>query len=217
MLTGTRTDDPTQVDQELVVDLQSMNRRRVDRYDFDGTGATPASNAEADSYQIDTATLDLVEIETSSPLQVRGFANRFGTAPADYSAQTVIDLGALRAVMSVSWDPASATAFSRIGDDGLTLDLTGTGAWHHVFRGGVSVDLTGLAQASRIVPAASDAGAFVLQQGDAIRLHTLFANFVDDLQARLDTGAVVQSVRASGAFDDGETTLSARTIWVRMR
>lgn len=217
VLTGTRTDDPAAVDQELVVDLQSMNHRRVAMYDFAGTGATAAGNASADSYQIDTLTLDLAELETGSPLQVRGFANRFGTAPADYTAQTVVDLGALRAVMSVSWDPASATAFARIGDDGLTLDLTGTGAWHHVFRGGVAVNLTELADASVIRPAAGDAGAFVVQQGDAIRLHTRFSNFVADLQARLEAGAAVQSVRASGSFDDGEATLSARTIWMRLR
>ena len=131
--------------------------------------------------------------------------------------QTVIDLAALRAVLSVSWDPASQTAFARLGDDGIVLDLTGAGAWHHVYRGGVAVDLTGFDDAPMIQPGDSDAGAFVIQQGDGIRLHTRFGTFVDDIEARLDAGAAVQSVRANGSFNDADATLTARTVWVRMR
>ncbi len=219
VLTGTRTDDPADADQELVVDLQSMNRRRVDLYVFDGTGSdfNGGDDAAPDSYQIDTATLDLSDIETGSPLQVRGFANRFGAAPADYLAQTVIDLGALRAIMSVNWDPASATAFSSIADTGLTLDLTGTGERHHLYRGGVGVDLTGFADPAMIVPGDSGEGAFLIEQDRAVRLHTQFSTFADDLQARIDAGGVVHGVHASGAFNDADVTLGARTVWVHLR
>ncbi len=213
-LAGTRTDDPAADDAELVLDLQSINGRRVALYDFAGTG--DAEDAAADAYQVDTGALDLAAIAAGAPVKVRGFPTPFGSAPADFTAQTVIDLGELRAVLVANWDPANAGGLSP-GSDAITLDLAGAGAWHYLLRGGVATDLLPLDPPPRLVPLESGTGAFLVQQAQSVRLHTRFSQLVADLESRLAAGATVESVRASGSWDDGGSALSARGAWIRLR
>jgi hypothetical protein len=55
---------------------------------------------------------------------------------------------------------------------------------------------------------------FFIKQNDVWQLHTSFANYLSDLQARLDNGAMVRGVGARGTFDDNTATMTVKSMTV---
>ena len=68
----------------LVMNLTAINGRNPAIYQFTGT------QASADSYDVDTGTLDLSSLAVTADLAARGFPTPFGDGPADFTAQTLI-------------------------------------------------------------------------------------------------------------------------------
>lgn len=202
----------------LVMNLQAIDGRHIGLFDFSGTGDAPANDADPTSYEIDTGTLDVSGLSAGSPIQVRGFVRPFGQVTAlaanDFEAQTVIDVTALKAVMVVGWQPASAMAIDSIAADGLSLNLTGTGLFHHLARGRVAIDLNTASTAPRIVPRTTGEGLYWVSQAGTHQLHTDFAGFAVDLETRLANGALTKHVVASGPYDDASATLTAGFVSV---
>lgn len=201
----------------LVADLQSINHhRRIALFDFDGTGSTPENDADPTNYEINASTMDLSALAADTPIVVRGFVTPFGTAPADYDALSVVDLSKVPAVLATNWRPSTATPFTAISVDGMTLNLDGAGLFHHVGRNGVVTDLTSLAVAPSIVPKDADDGVYVIRQGFVRQLYTNFASFIEGLESRLAEGELVMGVGAAGLFSDNDGTLTAHTVHVKM-
>lgn len=73
----------------MTLDLDAINGRSISIYDFTGTG-TAGNDADPSGYEVDTLTLSLDNISDGDAISVRGFPTPFGTAPADYTAQSVI-------------------------------------------------------------------------------------------------------------------------------
>lgn len=202
-----------QTDAPLALDLQRIDRRRVSLFDFSGTGVDAANDADPDFYEINAASLTPAGLAVNDPLKVRGFVRAFGQAPEDFDAQTVIQVADLPARLSADWDPASATAVSEITDSGMTLDLAGAGAFHHVSRGGVLTDLTLLADQPRIEPRPDGEGLFLITGADhSTTVHGDFGGFAADLAARLDGGARVRLVHAHGEYADDSGVLTSRRV-----
>jgi len=200
----------------FVVDLNSIDGRRVSIFDFTGTGAIPADDANPANYEIDVGALDISSISAGAPVKVRGFVNTFGQAPEDFNAWTVIDVSNVRASLVVNWRPATAAAFEYISSDYLTLNLNGVGLFHHVHRAGVVTDLTELFDSPSIEPEEEGGGLFVIYQGGTLQVHFTFENFISDLESRLANDGTVQGIAAFGHFDETSTTLTARHIAVKM-
>lgn len=200
----------------FVVDLNSIDGRRVSIFDFTGTGTIPADDANPANYEIDVGSLDVSSLSPGTPVKVRGFANTFGQAPEDFNAWTVIDVSNVRASLVANWRPASATAFEYISSDYLTLSLEGVGPFHHVHRAGVVTDLTELFDSPSIEPEEEGGGLFVILQNGILQVHFTFENFVSDLESRLANDGTVQSIAAFGHFDDTTSTLTARHIAIKM-
>ena len=200
----------------FVVDLNSIDGRRVGIFDFTGTGISPENDANPANYEIDVGALDVSSLSPGAPVKVRGFANTFGQAPEDFNAWTVIDVSNVRASLVVSWRPPSAAAFEYFSSDNLTLNLDGVGLFHHVHRAGVVTDLTELFDSPSIEPEEEGEGLFVIYQNGTLQVHFTFENFVSDLESRLATDGTVQSIAAFGHFDDTTSTLTARHIAVKM-
>jgi len=74
----------------LALNLTSINNRSIGLYNFTGTGSDPASDADATFYEIDSGSLSLEGIAVADSLAVAGFPTAFGSAPADFTAQTVV-------------------------------------------------------------------------------------------------------------------------------
>ena len=197
----------------FVIKLQAIDGRHVGLYDFSGTGDEAANDADPMMYEIDTGTLDVSTLADGVPVRVRGFVRPFGSvsaaSPSDFSAQTVVDVSELKAVMAVNWNPASASAIASSGVNGLQLSLDGVGLFHHVARAHVATDLAAESLAPSIVPHASGEGLYFVVQNEVVQLHTDFATFAGDLDARLSTGALVRHVVAHGPYDDASVTITA--------
>jgi hypothetical protein len=76
-------------DSWLAMDLESVNNRSIELYDFGGTGSGPTNEAERNFYEIDTGSLRLEAVGVADDLVITGFPTRFGSAPPDFTAQTV--------------------------------------------------------------------------------------------------------------------------------
>lgn len=202
---------------QLILDAQSINHRRVEDFDFSGTGDITENDAQPDNYEIYTGTMSLGTLDTEIPVKVRGFVQPFGDAPPDFNAQTIIDVADVRAFMKVNWIPASSEAFSEISADGLTLDLDNSWFFHHVIRGWVITDLTDLEQTPMVVPQEDGTGLFVIRYNTIVQASLDFEEFIDDLQGYLEDGAVVMSLHCVGEFDDSTVILQADSIDVQLR
>ena len=77
-------------DADLSMRLNSVNGRNVSIYDFTGTGVDAGNDADPINYEVDTGSLSLTGIAADDPVAVRGFPTPFGTAPADFTAESVI-------------------------------------------------------------------------------------------------------------------------------
>lgn len=198
---------------ELVVNLQHLEGLPAAAYNFAGTGTSATFDAGPANYQVDNGTLTLNGIGISDPVRVRGFVTPFGTAPADFTASTIVGLADVASTLVVQWTAAEATPFVSSSATGLVVDL-GNSHLHHVQRYGVRTNLT---TSPTLQPAASGTGVFAIQGGGAIQLYRSFSAFESALSARLATGAKVKRLTASGHFDDVAMTVTARTINVVMK
>lgn len=75
---------------DLALRLLNINGRSASIYDFTGTGTDAGNDADPMNYEVDTGSLSLTGIAVDDPVVVRGFPTAFGTAPADYTAESVI-------------------------------------------------------------------------------------------------------------------------------
>lgn len=201
----------------LVLNVNSIDGRRIGLYDFSGTGDSPANDADPAAYVVDPQSLNVSGLTVGTPVRVRGFVTPFGAitaaAPAAFQAQTVIDVSALKALLVMNWNPASMTALENLSANGFTLNLSGIGVFHHLVRGTVATDLTQTGMDTQLQPKSS--GLFWISQNGTHQLHTNFANFADDLATRLAT-ANVRHIGATGDYDDTTGVLSSGLIAVAL-
>ncbi|MEA3224281.1 MAG: hypothetical protein U9P49_14100 [Thermodesulfobacteriota bacterium] len=170
---------------QFTINLQSIGRRRVDIFDFSGTGIDPDHDANPAFYEIDSGTLDVSSLITNTPVKVRGFVSAFGQAPYDFGAKSVIDVSNVKALMRVDWKPASSAAFENLSAEGLTLNMEGIGYFHHLDRAGVVIDLTTLSDLPSMQPEEEGSGLFSIDQDGTYQVFTTFENFVADLEDRI--------------------------------
>lgn len=197
----------------FVLALQWIHGRAVALFDFTGTGVDMANDADPANYEVDTGAIDVTSISDGAPVKLGGFVQPFGGAPADFNAQTLVDVSSVRGVLAINWDPASNSAISAMDASGLTLDLSGVDRFHHVVRAGVRTDLAGSAP---VIQPRPDGGIYVVAQGNTHQAHTDFAAFVADLGERLDSGLAVKGILARGLYDDATHTDTCGLVVVRV-
>ena len=199
----------------LVTDLALIDGRRPGVFDFTGTGVVSAEDADPSAYQPDTATLGLLDVAAGDLVQIRGLVNRFGFAPPDFLARTVVDTadGVRAATARVGWPGGTATPFAAVTPDRLDLDPAGARAAltvHGRFR---PLPLDALA----LVAPASGVGAYtVVERGRAATVHREFAAAVTAMTALLDAGARLHRLTAHGGYtvaDDELTTVRASFVF----
>jgi len=203
----------------VAMTLARIDGRPIGLFNFSGTGST-GNDANPNSYQVATGTLDLTGIGPNTPLKVRGFVRPFGQATAtdDFDAITLIDVTNAPATLVVGWPLLEAAPFSSLTTNGMTVNLANAGLLHDVFRGGVDTRLA-LSDAP-IVNAANPArGLFVIGTNGTVqaeresRVYTQLGNYQAALQANLAAGLKARSFVASGGtYLDGPKTLTANLM-----
>ncbi len=204
---------------ETVVDLQSIDRRRVSIFDFAGTGASPAEDADPDNYQIATGPLNLAVFAEGKPVVAKGFPTAFGFAPPDFVGRTVIDFTGVRSKLGVGWGADGTTApFTSLGPDGLVLDNQNPDidVRKYIKQGPVLIDLTELPSGTQIVPVASGRSIYSIKTADSIRLYSNFGDFYEDLSESLDGVTAARSMHARGEYDAASNVFTARKVGIHL-
>ncbi len=198
-------------DGELTLALQHLNGRSLRVYNFAGTGVSSDQDADVDNYQVNTSSLSLLGVDIGEPVKVYGFVTPFASAPADFDAQTLIELANVNANMQITFSRESSAPFSRSSADGMVINLQDS-VIHHVSRNGVITDLSTLESATTLVPKADGRGVFAVVVNRTIYVHNTFARFEADVSERLAGGAYLKRLAGQGSFDDTDATLTARGV-----
>lgn len=90
MLLGSVRGEVVRNDGDFNLNLSSINGRNPSLYDFSGTGVDAGNDADPTNYEIATTSLDVSGFGTGTRVAVRGFPTPFGSAPEDFTAQSVI-------------------------------------------------------------------------------------------------------------------------------
>ena len=199
------------------ITLHSIDRRRVEIFDFTGTGATPDQDADPDNYEVEAGNLTLANFAEGKPIVAKGFPNAFGMAPPDFYGRTVIDYTDVRSALGVGWGADGTTApFASIGPDGLILDNDNVDIdeRRYIKQGPVLIDLTELPSDTTIVPRATGRTAFYIKSADSLRMYSDFTDFVDDLGMSLDGATAARSMHARGLYDASANVFTAYKIGV---
>lgn len=204
---------------QLNLRLRAIDRLGIGLFDFSGTGATPALDADPNDYEIATGTLGLTAFEVGEAAKVIGFVQPFGAGPPDFDGRTVIGARDLAAAVVIGWGMSGTTApFTMLGPDGLAFDLTNPsiGARHHLIVGRRAVDLLDLPASPTVVAQTAGRAMFGLAAPGRIELFADFDAFVAKLTARLAGGTPARAFAAYGAYRDFENRLTANRIVVHL-
>ena len=195
----------------VAMTLARIDGRPIGLFNFTGTGTAPGTDANPNSYQVAAGALSLAGISTGTPLRVRGFVQPFGQATAsdDFHAITLIDTSNAPATLVVGWPLLEATPFSSYATGGMTVNLTGAGLLHDIFRGGVDTQLS--VSDAPIVNAADPArGLFVIGIDGTVQVYTQLSTYQTALQADLAAGRKARGfVAFGGPYVDASKTLTA--------
>ena len=195
----------------VAMTLARIDGRPIGLFNFSGTGPTAGSDANPNSYQVATSTLDLSSIVANTPLKVRGFVRPFGQATAtnDFGAIALIDVTNAPATLVVGWPSLEATPFNSYTASGMVVNLTNAGLLHDVFRGGVDTRLSTSDTPS--VQASNPArGLFVIGRNGTVQVYTQLGSYQAALQADLLAGSKARSFVASGGtYVDATRTLTS--------
>jgi len=199
------------------ITLHSIDRRRVEIFDFIGTGKSELEDADPANYEVATGNLTLADFAAGKPIVARGFPAAFGMAPPDFDGRTVIDYTDVRSSLGVGWGAeGTADAFRRIDIDGLILHNKNPDIdqRHYIKQGPVLIDLTALDSDTTIVPRESDRLAFYIKSGDSVRMYSDFADFANDLSTSIISGDRTRSMHARGKYEVDTNVFTAYKIGV---
>jgi hypothetical protein len=206
-------------DSTLRVDLEAIDGRGIGQFDFSGTGMNAADDTDPADYEVNSGAINISNIRPGTPIKVRGFVTAFGHGPevADFDAHTIIDVADVTAVMVVGWFSASRGAVENLSPDSFTLNLQGTGWFHHLCRAGMATDLDDLLNPPLIKPDESGQGLyFIVAEGSSQLLFT-FEDFVDELSEHLNENAAVRHIVTVGKFDDTVSAMTVNRVTVSLR
>ena len=201
----------------LTIDLATINGMRPVSFNFAGTGSTTESNANPHAYVVDTTGIDLGALAHGDALRVRGMVAVFGAAHPDFKASTLIDVKheSHGAEVTITWQPPTTTPFSAATASGLTLNLTGARSELHL---GDVQQTNGNAAVTKLVPTSDGSGTFAIgaKGTEEVKVFKTFAEFVDALNARIDSTHLAVRLSASGQFNAADGTLTVQRLGVQV-
>ena len=199
------------------ITLHAIDRRRVDVFDFTGTGPSPEFDADPMNYEIQTGGLALTNMSAGKPIVAWGYPTAWGMAPPDFTGRSFIDYSDVRSALGVGWGAEGTIAPFVVTDiAGLVLDNLNTDIdqRHYIKQGPVLIDLTSLDSNTTIVPRDSGRTLFSIKTRDSLRLYSNWSDFISDLQDSLDGATRARSMYAYGQFDADSNTFNAAKLGV---
>ena len=199
------------------ITLHAIDRRRVEIFDFTGTGPSSEQDADPMNYEIQTGGLALTNMSAGKPIVAWGYPSAWGMAPPDFTGRSLIDYSDVRSALGVGWGAAGTIAPFAVTDiAGLVLDNLNTDIdqRHYIKQGPILVDLTSLDSNTTIVPRDTGRTLFSIKTRDSLRLYSTWSDFIPDLQDSLDGATRARSMHAYGHFDADSNTFTAAKLGV---
>lgn len=189
-------------------------------FNFAGTGATAADDAVAASYAVGTGTLNESATPAGTLLQMSGLVTPFGTAPPDFTADTVT-AGPATAdqQLVVEWgnggSPAPFTSYSAAG---LLVNLQNThiDSVHYIANGPQRTDLTSLPASPRIVFASGVPLLLSVGNDTLISAYNNVAAFITQLGTTLNGTNDIYRLVCIGQYNSATNTFTASRVSVAM-
>lgn len=207
------TVNPGQTD----ITLHAIDRRRVQIFDFTGTGTSPDMDADPDNYEVATGNLTLSNFAEGKPIVAKGFPTAFGMAPPDFTGRTIIDYTNVRSALGVGWGAAGTLRpYLSIGSEGLLLNNRNPDidVRHYIKQGPILIDLTALDSDTLIAPRETGRKLFYIRSQDSLRLYSDFDDFWMDLDNSLDGATAARSMHARGLYNADTNIFTAYKIGV---
>lgn len=201
----------------LVMSLSSIGGRNPAIIDYSGTGVSAEYDAVPFAYEIDKNGLQANTLGIASTLKVAGHVKAFGMAPADFVAETLVDVSNLPATLRVGWIDPMAQSIDTSVFNSMVLDLSGTGRFHHVSQAGSKLDLLTQTEPTTIEFSDSIRSHFVLIQDQTRVLHSDASTFVADLDTRIASGSLPTGMEAWGRYANADNVLTASRVVIRLR
>ena len=204
----------------LVLDLQAIDGRDPAHFDFSGTGASPASDANPAAYAIDTGSIPLTGLAVGAPARAFGFVLPFGSATnTDFRALSVVSYADVGSELAVNWSHGgSGTAFPGLSmsSGALSLDLGGVGALHFLQVGPGRINLLSLAATPQIVAASGADNWYAIGHAHsrAIDNYSNFGDFITALAGDMQGATTALALAAAGSYDAGGNSFSAAHLVV---
>jgi hypothetical protein len=117
-------------DGSLTFNLESLGGLAANVFDFSGTGSSPTKDASAAAYLVNTGTLTQANLSLNAPAQALGFVTGFGTAPPDFTADTLVAAPSIAANLRLRFGRHGSTnVFSGLSSNStsLVIDLLSLG------------------------------------------------------------------------------------------
>jgi len=199
------------------IELHAIDRRRVQVFDFTGTGLSPDTDADPANYEVSTGNLLMASDTAGQPVVVYGFPNEFGAAPPDFEGRTIVDYSDVRSAAGVGWGvEGTATPFLMMDSSGLLVDNQNPDIdqRHYIKQGPVLIDLTALDSNTLIVPRESGRKLFTVKTSDSLQLYADFDDFVNALTLELNGADTARSMYARGHYNADTNVFTAYKIFV---
>ena len=206
---------PGQVD----ITLHSIDRRRVEIFDFAGTGPSEELDANPANYEIGTDTISLSDLVAGQPIVANGFPAAWGMAPPDFDGRSFIDYSDVRSALGVGWGQEGTLApFVSSETSGLVLNNQNPDVdqRHFIKQGPVFIDLTTLDSDTTIVPRESGRMLFSIKTRDSLRLYSDWSDFIGALNDSLDGVTRARSMYVYGRYDVDSNTLTAHKLGIHL-
>ncbi len=200
----------------LALELQALQGRKTDSYDFTGTGMDENFDADPSHYEVDISNLLTSDIADNAPVRVTGFISPFGTAPADFNAVSVIDYSESRSQLLLNWpNDTEETTIKEITDTSLIMNPLVVGGHYKLIQGGIRTELASLGSEVALTSTYAR-GLFTIKSESGITAFSNFAEFLNSLQQRVEQGEQVDLIHATGGFDATLLQLDAIKVAVKL-
>jgi hypothetical protein len=215
-LTSTSGHSVSNDEQTLVLDLQSLQGRNIDTYDFTGTGIDPSFDADADAYEVSIEDLLVRNTAENAPIRVTGYVSPFGTAPADFNAISVTNYAESRTQIYVNWPAGDDVAvFSEITETSLILNTSNEEGVYKLIQGGIRTELEN-EESSITLSSDFERGFFTIKSESGISAFSSFSEFLTALQQQLNEGATVDLIHGTGGYASEENLLNVVKLSVKL-
>jgi len=192
----------------LTVALQGIDGREPAQFNFAGTGASTAQDADPANYEVGTGALDVSGLGVGAYTRLFGFVSAFGTAPPDFRAESLVDFSAARSELGLSWGIAGSTSpFTAISATGITVDLAPVVLRGSITLGGRLIDVHTLSTGLALLPATQGNLLFAIAHRSGasssarVENFSAFGDFTTKLSSSLTGSTAVLRLVANGQFD----------------